>query len=368
MGKPRVTQHHEGRLAACREQMAKAKVDAILLDKAEDITYLTGFTGEDSALVLRDGKTHLVTDSRYDEQARRECPWLPRIIRKGPLMELVAKRVKRWRIERLGVDQTHLSTGDFDTIGKAVGRRTLKRVGPLIGKLRQRKDDREVEIILEAIDIAQQAFAATRKTIRPGQTERQVAARLEYELQRRGASGSSFPPIVASGRNAAMPHARAGAAVITGERPVLLDWGAKWRGYCSDLTRVLVPDTISPRLRRMYQICLEAQQRAIAAIRPGIKMRRVDRIARQYIKDAGYGDYFGHGLGHGIGLEIHESPALSPRSKDSLETGMVVTVEPGIYVPGVGGIRIEDDVLVTEDGHRVLSWLPKGLDDMRLGA
>ena len=346
--------------------MGKAKIDALLIVKQEDIFYLTGFNGEDAALVVGPRSAHLITDSRFDEQANRECPWLGRTLRKGAMSAAIAGRVRRARVARLGVDEASMTVGQFDALGKKLGRRSLKRVGALVGKLRLLKDKVEIEAILEAIDVAQQAFAATRKTIRAGQTERQVAARLEYELQRRGATGSSFPPIVAVGANAALPHAQPGGTAVSGSKLILFDWGATCHCYMSDLTRVLVPRRIAPRIRRMYEICLEAQSRAIEAIRPGAKMASMDRVARRHIKEAGFGEYFGHGLGHGIGLEIHEGPTLSPRAKECLEPGMVVTVEPGIYVPGVGGVRIEDDVLVTGQGCRVLSWLSKDLDDVTL--
>jgi Xaa-Pro aminopeptidase len=200
-------------------------------------------------------------------------------------------------------------------------------------------------------------------SIRVGQTELEMAARLEYEMKRRGASAPSFPTICAEGPNAALPHACPGQRKVKRGSAILLDWGACVGGYCSDLTRMIFVDTIPRKIREIYGIVLEAQLRAISAIRPGERMCDVDAVARDHITEAGFGKEFNHGLGHGLGMEVHEAPSLSWRSKEKLEAGMIVTVEPGIYLPGVGGVRIEDEILVTPTGRRVLSRLSKTLED-----
>jgi Xaa-Pro aminopeptidase len=230
-------------------------------------------------------------------------------------------------------------------------------------KLRRVKSPSELTVLRKSIRVAEEAFTEMVKTIRVGQTEREMAARLEYEMKRRGASGPSFPTICAEGPNAALPHAVPGSRKVKRGGAVLFDWGARVGGYCSDLTRMVFVGSIPPKLKAVYGIVLEAQQRAIAGLHPGARMCDVDAIARNHIKEAGYGDAFNHGLGHGLGLDIHEAPSLSWRSKEKLEAGMVVTVEPGIYLPGVGGIRIEDDVLVTPKGCRVLTRVGRELDD-----
>jgi Xaa-Pro aminopeptidase len=346
--------------------MNRRKVDAILVLKREDINYLADFTGEDSALVVASGSASLITDSRFDEQADRECPWLSRKLRKKSLNDAVSSEVRRRRIDRLGVDEGDITLSVYSALRKSLGTGAVRKIGSIAGRLRERKDEHEIAILDEAIDIAERAFRAMRKSLRAGQSERQAAARLEYEMQKLGASGSSFPIIAAVGANGSLPHAQPGQDVLTSSEAILFDWGAIFRSYCSDLTRVLVPRKIRSDLRRIYEVCLEAQIKGIESIKPGVKFSEADRVARNYIKKAGFGEHFGHGLGHGIGLEIHEAPTLSPRGKGVLVAGMVVTVEPGIYIPGVGGVRIEDDVLVTEDGHRVLTTLPKDLDEMRL--
>ena len=224
------------------------------------------------------------------------------------------------------------------------------------------------QAIDEAIRVAEEAFRAMGKTIRVGQTEIELAARLEYEMKRRGSSSPAFDSIVAVDANAALPHACPGKRKVRRGSMILFDWGATYRFYRSDLTRVVFVGSIPRTIRRIYQIVLEAQQRAIAAIRPGQKMCDVDAVARNHIAEAGYKKEFGHGLGHGLGLDVHEAPALSWRSSEELQAGTVVTVEPGIYLPGVGGVRIEDDVLVTPTGCRILSRLTKDLKSAVLSA
>jgi Xaa-Pro aminopeptidase len=213
--------------------------------------------------------------------------------------------------------------------------------------------------LTKSLRVAEEAFQAMRKSVRVGQTELELAARLEYEMKRRGSSQPAFPTICAEGPNAALPHAQPGPRKVKRGSAILFDWGATVGGYCSDLTRMLFVGSIPRKVGELYGVALEAQERAIAAIRPGRRMCDIDAVARDCITDAGYGKEFGHGLGHGLGLNVHEAPSLSWRSKEKLEAGMVVTVEPGIYLPGVGGVRIEDDVVVTSTGSRVLSRLGK---------
>jgi Xaa-Pro aminopeptidase len=232
--------------------------------------------------------------------------------------------------------------------------------------LRQIKDREEVAEIRQAVRYAEKAFAAIRVTLRPEQTEKEIADALDYQLRRFGARGSSFPPIVAAGPRGALPHATPGDEPVGEQESVLIDWGAAGRLYKSDLTRVLVTGRISPKLRRIYGLVLAAQTQAIAAIGPGVAAQEVDAVARGVIAAAGYGRRFGHGLGHGLGLEVHEAPRLTAASSTVLQAGMVVTVEPGIYLPGWGGVRIEDDVLVTRRGHEVLTTAPKQLEEMIL--
>ena len=240
----------------------------------------------------------------------------------------------------------------------------LEASSGLVENLRQIKDKEEVARIREAIRQAEKAFGVIRASLRGGKTEKQVADELDAQFRLFGAVGSAFPAIVAVGPRAALPHAKAGAREIGSSDFVLIDWGANGGLYNSDLTRVLVTGKIPPKLERIYRVVLRAQHAAIDAIRPGVVAHDVDRVARDRIARAGFGRYFGHGLGHGLGLEVHEGPRLASGSQVVLKPGMVVTVEPGIYLPGWGGVRIEDDVLVTRTGCEVLSSTPKQFEQM----
>jgi Xaa-Pro aminopeptidase len=306
----------------------------------------------------------VISDSRFEQSLDREAPWARKWMRKGSLTDEIARACRALRLERVAVQPEDMTLATFRDLAKKFRPRRLVKAPDIVRKLRRIKDAGELAALRKALDIAQAAFEATCGTIRAGQTELQMAARLEYEMKVRGATAPSFPTICAEGPNASLPHARAGMRRAKRGSAILFDWGARCGQYCSDLTRVVFIGTIPPKMARVYEIVLEAQVRAIADIRPGRRVCDVDEVARGHIRKRGYGERFGHGLGHGLGLDVHEAPALSWRSQEPLEAGMVVTVEPGIYLPGVGGVRIEDDVLVTPKGGQVLSRLPKDLTEM----
>ena len=352
------------RIAAAREKLAAKDMPAYLISNHMDYHYLTGFTGEDSAVLLTPKRICLISDGRFEQAIKEECPWITTVMRKTTVEEAVGKLCRQWTLDRLAVQADHVTLQAHDDLRKAAKSTRLVKAGPVVNELRICKDKADLKVLDEAIRIAQDAFKAMRRSIRIGQTEQELSARLEYEMLKRGATGPSFPTIVAEGPNAALPHAHPGQRRVKKGSAILFDWGARYRFYCSDLTRMVFVGTIPPKIRKIYGIVLAAQQKAIAAIRPGVRGFDVDAVARNHIKKAGYGKYFGHGTGHGLGLDIHEAPAVSFRSKkETLEPGMVVTVEPGIYLPGVGGVRIEDDVLVTADGCRVLTSLSSDLSD-----
>ncbi len=352
------------RLAAARERMASKKLAGYLVTNHMDYHYLTGFTGEDSALLLTPRRAYVISDTRFEEALRQECPWVPTVMRKALIEDAIGALCGRLKLDRVGIQADHMTLSSHQTLRKAAKPTKLVSAPPIVNGQRLCKDNSELKILDQAIKIAQDAFKAMCRSIRVGQTEQQLAARLEYEMQKRGATGPAFPTIVAEGPNAALPHAHPGARKVKKGSAILFDWGATYRFYRSDLTRMVFVGTIPPKIRKIYGVVLEAQQKAIAAIRPGVRGFDVDGVARKHIKKAGYGKYFGHGTGHGLGLDVHEAPAVSFRSqKEKLEPGMVVTVEPGIYLPGIGGVRIEDDVLVTADGHRVLSSLSTEMSD-----
>ncbi|MEK6675542.1 MAG: Xaa-Pro peptidase family protein [Planctomycetota bacterium] len=352
------------RLRRCRQEMKRKKIAAFLISNQPDYFYLTGFTGEDSALLLTQKDVHILSDGRFDEAMNQECPWVTRWMRKGSLNAEIAKACTELRLRSVFVQPEVVTLGEQADLRKLAKKTRFSSAPPVVGKLRRIKDETELAIMRKAIRIAEDAFLSVRSRIRVGQTELELAALLEYEMKMRGASAASFATICAEGVNAALPHAHAGNRKIKKGSAILFDWGARVGGYCSDLTRVVFVGSIPPRIGQVYRVVLDAQEKAIRAIKPGRKMCDVDAVAREAIKAAGFGEQFNHGLGHGLGLDVHEPPSLSWRSTEPLEAGMLVTVEPGVYLPGVGGVRIEDDVLVTPTGCRVLSNLPKRLDDM----
>lgn len=350
------------RLKRCRRRLAKDGVSAFLITNPVDYYYLTGFTGEDSAVLVTARDVHMISDGRFDQTLDHETPWATKWLRKGLLNAEIGNVLRKLKIKSPAVQTGHLTVADHAEI-KKLGKLTApKAAPPILAEMRRIKERSELAIMGKALRIAEEAFVATCAALRLGQTELELAARIEFEMKTRGASGPAFPTIVAEGPNAAHPHAHPGDRQVKLGSAVLFDWGAKVDGYRSDLTRVVFIGRIPPRLGEIYGIVLDAQMRAIAAIAPGVKMCDVDAVARTAIADAGYAKEFNHGLGHGLGLDVHEPPSLSWRSDEKLTAGTVVTVEPGIYLPGVGGVRIEDDVLVTPTGSRVLSKLPKRLE------
>lgn len=361
------------RLKAVRTAMKELKLDGILLTHPPDIGYLTNFTGDDSIGILTDKEFHLVTDFRYREQAELECGWCKLHVRNGKMADELAKVLSELKIQRLGFEVNHTTVGQVNALEKALEALKPSRKIELAGmedvllNIRKVKDDTEIDLIRRSVQVAEEAFQAIRSEIKVGQSENYLAGLLILELRSRGASGSSFPPIVASGPNSSLPHYRPGDVLVQRDQPLLLDWGAVLNGYCSDLTRTFMIGRVSEEMKRIYEVVLEAQLQAIRFLRPGVTTMQADRVARDVIEKAGFGQQFGHGLGHGIGREIHELPALRKTGGDEeLRPGMIVTVEPGIYLPGKGGVRIEDDVLITHSGCEVLSNLEKRFEDMHL--
>jgi Xaa-Pro aminopeptidase len=365
---PHPPNHIQNRWNTLRAALKKHKIPALLISSFPDVSYITGFEGDDSWAVFMPDKVFLISDSRYSEQIDRECPWVSAVIRKKGLSEELIRIARREKISLLGIQAESLTLQQFNIVLSAArsAHIRLKSVQNVIVELRHIKDAYEIKLIERAIAIAEQGFQRVTAKIRAGMTENDLAGLLTYEMRRCGASDAGFPPIVAAGPNGSLPHYRPGQVRVGDNMPLLVDWGAVYQGYRSDLTRVVFLGKIQPRMREIYQIVLDAQQSAIAAIRPGATGKQIDKIARRIIAKAGYGSKFGHSLGHGIGRDIHEQISLSPRSKVILKQGMIVTVEPGIYLPGIGGVRIEDDVLVTESGCRVLSHLPKDINSARL--
>ena len=342
---------------------------ALLVSDPLDVSYLSGFSGEDSYLMVGAGWASLLTDGRFDEQARIECPGLEILVRKGPMTDAMADVSRRHGLRRIGYQPSNLTVSAMRRMEQRLGVRRLRPMEDGLLEQRAVKDAVEVRAIRRSAGVTQAAFrelAGRGAGWFIGRTERAVAAELDYLMQLGGAEGSSFPTIVAAGPHASLPHYRPGPTRIRAGQGLLIDWGARKDGYCSDLTRVLFLRTIPPKLARIYDVVLEAQRAGLAAVRSGATVRSVDAAARSVIERAGLGERFTHGLGHGIGRAIHELPAISSRIDQVLRPGMVVTVEPGVYLPGVGGVRIEDDVLVSPGRSGRLTSLPTAIRDMLL--
>lgn len=356
------------RRSRLRKLIAKSGADAMLVTNFTNVTYLTGFTGEDSYLLLSGKQAIVISDPRYTTQLEQECPGLELAIRApgASQLEATVSTLRSAGVQRLAIEADAMSVAFHARLVEKADKAKVVAVSGLVEQLRAVKDREEIAEIERAARYAERGFAILRATLRPERTEREVAHDLEHQMRLLGAKGCGFPPIVAVGDHAALPHARPTERRIGEAEFVLVDWGATAGQYQSDLTRVLVTGKIAPKLERVYRVVLAAQQRAISAIRPGIAAKEVDTAARNFIADAGFGRYFGHGLGHGLGLDVHEAPRLAANSEQVLKAGMVVTVEPGIYLPGWGGVRIEDDVLVTKSGCEILTEVPKELEEMVL--
>lgn len=344
-------------------------LDGLLVSSETNVGYLTDFSGDSSTLLLTPDRAIVVSDGRFTTQLAQECPGLETQIRPigQPMPVAVGELAVAIGLKRLGFESHVTTVDDFHALSEAAKGIELVATRGKTEALRMIKDASEILAIREAIDMAERAFLDLRAWLHPGVSEKAASDFLESALRSRGASGSSFPPIVAVGRRAALPHAcPTPEAKLGASDLVLIDWGATRRPYKSDLTRVLVTGKVAPKFESVYRAVLDAQRRAIAAIRPGSIARNIDAEARSVIEDAGFGTFFTHCVGHGIGRDVHEAPVLRNVTETLLEPGMVVTIEPGVYLPDWGGIRIEDDVLVTDEGCEVLSRLPKSLESVLL--
>jgi Xaa-Pro aminopeptidase len=346
------------RIRAVRRQLDRKKIRFLLVTKPANVTYLTGFLGEDSWAAIASGRVYLLTDSRYTEQARKECPSCKIIDRAGPMANAVARLVRRGgsrtahtSIRTVAVEDS-ISIADFEQLKQTVKAR-LKTVASIIETARSIKDQSEIAKIKSAVAISTKALAKLLPYIKPGVSESELAGMLDFQIRKLGAR-NSFETIVAFGPNGSRPHHQPGKRKLKQKDAVLIDFGAKYNGYCSDITRCFVIGGMTTFYKKVYDVVEQAQAAAIKIIKPGVKLTEVDAAARQVIDKAGLPVY-GHGTGHGFGLEIHEDPFLKPDGKGKLKAGQVITIEPGIYIPGRLGIRIEDDILVTETGHKIIT-------------
>ncbi len=349
-----------GKLEKLREQLKQAGIDALLVTNPYNRRYLTQFTGTAGVVIVSQNDAVFITDFRYTEQAEKEIEGYRIVQHTKTIIEEVAAQCKAMNIETLGFEKEDMSYGVYELYHKQIDAR-LKPVSGIVEKLRIVKSPEEIEVLKQAAKIADDAFEHIIQFIRPGVTELEVSNELEFFMRKQGATSSSFSIIVASGHRSALPHGVATDKVIESGDFVTLDYGALFNGYISDITRTVAVGEPSEKLKEIYAITLEAQKRALAEIKAGMTGIEADRIARDYIAEHGYGEAFGHSTGHGIGLEVHEAPGLSFKSETVLEPNMVVTVEPGIYLPQIGGVRIEDDIIITENGNERLTFATKEL-------
>jgi Xaa-Pro aminopeptidase len=354
------------RLTRLREQMTKNEIGAVVLTDPINVGYVTGFTGSTAIVFVTQAAAVFVADSRYALQAERECPGFSvRRCSTGPaLMETAAEVVKDLGIGTLHFEADAVTVSQHERMKEVFAPAILAPSRELVETLRLVKDPGEIAAIREAAGIVDRAFDYLLTITRPGVRERDLAIELEYFMKKEGSEKEAFDTIVASGARSAMPHGRASEKVLEPGDFVTFDYGACRHGYFSDLTRTLVLGKASERQREIYGIVLEAQEAVLKAIRAGRTGKEVDAVARDLITARGYGEQFGHGTGHGLGREVHDGGSLSVRSENTLAPGMVMTVEPGIYIDGWGGVRIEDDVVVTENGCERLTHAPKQLIEL----
>lgn len=341
--------------------MRRHGLDALLVTNPVDIRYLTGFSGEASYALVTRAQFWVISDFRFQEELAALRGLARVFIRTGEIVGALGEVAGRMGLKAIGFQSEHLAYSTATRIAGSLGVGNMRPTTGILNDLRQIKEESELASIRAAIKIQQDALVATLGQIDAGMTELEVTAVLEYEMKARGSTDPAFGSIVAAGANGSLPHAIPGKAKLKRNSTLLIDWGATVNGYRSDMTRTFTLGKWPPVMREVYEIVLDAHYAGIDAIRPGAISGEVDAAARKIITDAGYGKEFGHSLGHGIGLNVHESPGLRAGADTVLEPGMVVTVEPGIYLPGVGGVRIEDDVLVTARGARSLCSLPKDI-------
>lgn len=345
---------YQNRLAKLRDKMKLKNLEAVLITKRVNYMYMSGFTGTSAILYITCDRAVLITDFRYMEQAAKQAPDYEVVRYQGSIYEELNRLIESDKISELSFEDSDLTYAQYTEYAKKLSVR-LVPLGRAAEDLRIVKDEAEIDLIKKSAAIADQVFSHILGFIRPGISEIGVAAEMEHHMRRLGAEGPSFETIVASGKRSSMPHGVASEKIIEAGDVITLDFGTIYKGYCSDITRTVFLGKPGSEMEKIYNIVLEANLLGIEAVKCGMSGKEIDTVSREFIQKAGYGEYFGHGLGHGVGLEIHEDPTLSMRGDIILKDGMVVTVEPGIYIPDLGGVRIEDMVVADGTKARVLT-------------
>jgi Xaa-Pro aminopeptidase len=350
------------RIERLREKLDQENLDLLLVTALPNIRYLCGYTGSNGILLISKDKAIFLTDFRYKEQVKKEVKGAEIKIPQKELFSFLTEinLLKGKRI-KAGFEEKYLTFQLYQRLKTLLPQVLWVPTENLVESLLVTKDEEEIKKIKKAADISAKAFEEILPFFRPGTKELDIAAELEYRIRRNGGSGSAFEPIVASGLRSAMPHARASSKTLKKGEFVTLDFGASYDGYVCDITRTVVLGNATPRQKKIYDLVLKAQTKAINSARSGMKGFELDKVSRDIIKKAGYKEYFGHGLGHGIGLLVHDPPGINTKSQEVLRPGMVITIEPGVYIPGWGGVRIEDDVLITRNGCKILTHIDREL-------
>ncbi|WP_150270728.1 M24 family metallopeptidase [Paenibacillus tepidiphilus] len=347
------------RISKLRTVLQEQGLDAMLITSGINRRYLSGFTGSSGYVLVTGDESYLLTDFRYMTQAPEQAKGLKVVEHGAKFIDTVRELLPVSGDLRIGFEQDDVTFSAYTAYAEALQPAVLVPVSKAVENLRMFKDEEELAVMQRAADLADKTFRHILNVVKPGMTERDVDLEMEFFMRSHGATASSFDTIVASGERSAMPHGVASSRVIQGNELITFDFGALLDGYCSDLTRTIAVGTPDPKLKEIYDIVLEAQLHALANIKPGMTGRECDALTRDIITRYGYGEYFGHSTGHGLGMEVHEWPRLSKLSDDVMKPGMVVTVEPGIYLAGLGGVRIEDDIVITETGIQLLTHSSK---------
>jgi Xaa-Pro aminopeptidase len=349
----------EQRIERLRQVMQQQDLPAMLITNAYNRQYMTGFVGSAGYVLITQDRALFLVDFRYVTQASEQSPGYEIIEHEPKAAATILELLNQIGIKRLGFEQSDVTYGAYLSYQKNLGGIELVPTDQLVESLRMIKDSGELQIMQEAADLADAAFTHILTKLKPGVSENEIALEIEMFIRSNGGTSTSFDTIVASGERSALPHGRAGERILQANEFVKMDFGAYYKGYCSDITRTVVLGKPSVKHKEIYDIVHEAQLNCLNNLKPGMTGSEGDALARDVISQYGYGDHFGHGTGHSLGLEIHESPRLSKLDPTILKTGMVVTVEPGIYLPGFGGVRIEDDVVLTDTGIKILTHSTK---------
>ncbi|MDZ7816332.1 MAG: Xaa-Pro peptidase family protein [Planctomycetota bacterium] len=347
---------HGKRLEKLRDKVAQLGIDVLFLSNPVNVHYMAGM-GEDSYLLISADEAVFLTDSRYTEAAQKAVEVAEVKMWKDDLYAHVASNAANMGATVIGFEQDNITVAQHKKLKKACEGADLVATDGLVEELRIIKDESEIELVRCAAEIADKALTETMPYLVEGVTEKEIDAELRYRMNKNGAETVSFAPIVAFDANASLPHAKPGDRELTADSMVQFDWGAQYKHYCSDCSRIFFFGEVDSELEEIYEIVMDANARAKRALKAGSELKDIDGVARSHVTEHGYGENFGHGLGHGVGLLVHEAPRVSPKSTHTARSGMIVTIEAGIYLPGKGGIRVEDEVVVREKGIEILTTL-----------